>query len=440
MQRNLNEKKSKLIRDNFAKRYNYDQHLNQLMYFNYLYFIFFIIFILFLINNANFSNSNSLVYDSKAILEEKPYNIEADIEVINHTVIVKEDLTLKKATKKIIVYLPSINKAKTSIKQITLKRGYSKLTEQDDTLVIDSNIPENHLHIEYEIALEEDADTLSYSKESILLTNFLVTPAVYQNNNPVYLYCSKIGDPYIYDINDYSIRFTTDKIWHVFAPGQKSQNISGDKKTTVFSARNMRDFPIVLFTHPKVEISKIKDIAVYYINSSNAKESVTEALNFGVNNIGPYPYKEFYVVRVSISQRGMEFSNMIFLDDSCFADKDLLKKVTYHEVMHQWFYGIIGTNPLDEPFFKEGIVEYLTSVINRESLVGKSYCKEDFSLRLSQYSSEEEFYKLAYGYSCNFFYEINKRKGDDFFKTLRKVYDARKFTILSFDEFLDYFN
>jgi hypothetical protein len=373
-------------------------------------------------------------------LAEKPYNIEADIEVINHTVIVKEDLTLKKATKKIIVYLPSANKATTSIKQITLNTGYSKFTQQDDTLEIVSNFPEDHLHIEYEITLEEDRDTLSYSQESILLTNFLVTPAVYQKNNPVYLYCSKIGDPYLYDMNNYSLRITTDKIWSAFAPGQISQNINGDKKTTVYAGRNMRDFPIVLFLHPEVEVSRVKDITVYYINAGNAKEPATEALNFGIDNIGPYPYKEFYVVRVPISQRGMEFSNMIFLDDSCFAAKDLLKNVTYHEVMHQWFYGIIGTNSLDEPFFKEGIVEYLTSVISRESPVGESHDKEKFSLNLKQYSSEEEYYKRAYNYSCNFFYEINKRKGDDFFKALRRVYDERKFTILSFDEFLKYFN
>ena len=66
---------------------------------------------------------------------------------------------------------------------------------------------------------------------------------------------------------------------------------------------------------------------------------------------------------------GCEFSGIVLessrLHDPSFEDKSvpsrvLLEATTAHEVAHKWFYGIVGSDQLLEPWLDEGIAQYAT--------------------------------------------------------------------------------
>ncbi|WHH57076.1 M1 family aminopeptidase [Petroclostridium sp. X23] len=364
-------------------------------------------------------------------------NIEADIEVINNKVSIKQSIALKEPVDTFYFYIPSKNIAKTTIKNIQSEKGFTNVIVSENNLRVDFEDKQTRIYVEYEMVLNNNQEPLSYTEDSVFLTNFLITPAVYKNGEPVFLYKSSFGDPYIYNVNHYSVRLKTDNHFTAYAPGKVEEDTVGDSKITIFQHENARDFPIAIFKNAKVEVRKYGEKDIYYIGSLDAKDYIEHAMAFAESNIGPYPYKEFYVVKAPLSLQGMEFSNMIFLSESCFHNKEVLKRVAYHEVFHQWFYGIIGTDQLNEPFLDEGLVNYLSLMLSNNEL-NRYFNEKLFQLHLRDYHSRDQYYHLAYNDSAVYFYKLHKKLGDDFYNLLKKIYAEKKLSILYFDELLKY--
>ncbi|MCR4435649.1 MAG: M1 family aminopeptidase [Clostridiales bacterium] len=365
--------------------------------------------------------------------------INADIQVSGNVVSVKEEITFANAQKEIFAYIPSANLSKTTIKQISVNGDFEKEIVDGTNLVVKCERPQDKIGVQYEMVLDSRQTTLSYSGSCILLTNFLITPAVYRNNAPIMTYKWYFGDPYIYGMHNYSITFKIDKSYSIFAPGQKQDIVRGGTRIAAFEADNLRDFPAVLFESAEVRTQKTGGTTLYYVNSSASMEHVNYAFSYAQKIIGPYPYKELFIVKAPILNEGMEFSNMIFLSDKSFSNSETLKRVSYHEVLHQWFYGIIGTDQINEPFLDEGIVNYLAMRLCNDSF-SENYNGNLFNLHLKDYSTREEYYELAYNSSTLYFYSLNKKLGDRFFKNLGKIYESKKYKILYYDDFIKLMN
>lgn len=383
------------------------------------------------------NNDKIETFTEKKLNNASLYNIKAEVDLSENLVIIKEDLILDKAESHAMVYLPSLSKAKTEITMVSSDTGISETILKDTTLQIDLSAPGQNIHIEYEITLEKDSATLSYSDSLVYLTNFLVTPLVYKDNIPIISYKYPYGDPYIYNINNYYILFKTKKDLKIAAPGKKEEYLFGANKVSIFEATNLRDFPAVLYNNADVFEEKNGNTNIVYINSKATKENVNTAFNFAEKNIGPYPYDYFFVVKAPLNQSGMEFSNMIFLSDNCFDNTDDLKRVTFHEVFHQWFYGIIGTDQLDEPFLDEGIVNYLAMYLCTDKFKN-TFNNKFFGLKLKDYTSRAEYYELAYNDSAIYFHTLHDKLGNNFYKLLQKIYEEKKYKIIYFNDFLEY--
>ena len=72
---------------------------------------------------------------------------------------------------------------------------------------------------------------------------------------------------------------------------------------------------------------------------------------------GDYPYNHISAVDGDMSAGGgMEYPNITVISRS--GSEDLLEYVIMHEVGHNWFYGILGTNERDHAWMDEGLTEY----------------------------------------------------------------------------------
>jgi hypothetical protein len=380
---------------------------------------------------------NTILQDKVINEADSSFNITAALEVKNERIIIKEDLILKKASDNIIIYIPSDNNATTNVKNVLANGGFINISRRESTLELECKNSVDKVHIEYEIILENIPSILSYSKDRILLTNFLMTPSLLKDGKVIPIYKYSFGDPYIYDINNYNISVQTSQNLTVFAPGKTNENVSAGIKTTKFVATNMRDFPIVILDGMDVQKEKSGNITIYYIGSKGTNENVKYALKYAAKNIGPYPYKELFIVKTPMVLEGMEFSNMIFLSDKCFDDLSVLKRVTYHEILHQWFYGIIGTDQLNEPFFDEGMVEYLAKSMCNDNL-NDSFNEQFLKMGLSDYTKRDEYYAGAYNNSSLYFSKMSKSMGNNFFKLLQRVYKDKMYSTIYFSEFLNY--
>ena len=133
------------------------------------------------------------------------------------------------------------------------------------------------------------------------------------------------------DVHDFA--WFADKRFHVLKGEVKLPN-SG-RKVTTWS----------MFTNSQVEIWK------------NTPEYLHDAVYYYSLWLGDYPYNQVSAVHGPLSAgAGMEYPNITIIGDS--ETKHAHEIVTVHEVGHNWFYGILGSNERAQPWIDEGFNSY----------------------------------------------------------------------------------
>ncbi|HEX6431204.1 MAG TPA: M1 family metallopeptidase [Niastella sp.] len=91
----------------------------------------------------------------------------------------------------------------------------------------------------------------------------------------------------------------------------------------------------------------------------NSTSYIKDAVRHYSKWIGQYPYPVVQAVEgpSNLSSGGMEYP-MITLITSPNAKEEEMDAVITHEVGHNWFYGILGSNERDHPWMDEGINTY----------------------------------------------------------------------------------
>lgn len=155
-----------------------------------------------------------------------------------------------------------------------------------------------------------------------------------------------------------------------FNPDMKFPPSSSQTKTLHYRQENIHDFGWFAdkrfhVLKGEVELPHSKDTvttwalftpknADYWIK---APTYLHDAIYYYSLWIGDYPYKQVTAVDGTISAGGgMEYPNVTVIGD-VGSDFDLDVVIT-HEVGHNWFYGILGSNEREHPWMDEGINSY----------------------------------------------------------------------------------
>ncbi|NND95066.1 MAG: M1 family metallopeptidase [Flavobacteriales bacterium] len=85
----------------------------------------------------------------------------------------------------------------------------------------------------------------------------------------------------------------------------------------------------------------------------DAIEYMNDAVYYYSLWYGDYPYSNCSAVHAPGSRGGMEYPTVTIIGNSSTAMQ--LETVVMHEVGHNWFYGILGSNERDDPWMDEGI-------------------------------------------------------------------------------------
>ncbi|MGE3804859.1 MAG: M1 family aminopeptidase [Gemmataceae bacterium] len=83
---------------------------------------------------------------------------------------------------------------------------------------------------------------------------------------------------------------------------------------------------------------------------------------------GAYPYPEFTVVESFFGWNGNECSGMVMIDERCFAFPHIgaayMDQLITHELCHQWWYNVVGTNGYAETWMDEGLATYFSHKVS----------------------------------------------------------------------------
>ena len=148
-------------------------------------------------------------------------------------------------------------------------------------------------------------------------------------------------------------------------------------KTLSYRAENVHDFAWFadkrfLVLHDTLNLRSVaKEIDVWALFTQtesalwkDATEYLKRATRFYSEHVGPYPYPQVTGVQSALSAgAGMEYPmiTVIGLSGSAYA----LDEVLAHEIGHNWFYGMLGSNERDHPWMDEGLNSYYESRYTR---------------------------------------------------------------------------
>lgn len=194
-----------------------------------------------------------------------------------------------------------------------------------------------------------------------------------------------IGREFYGNFGDFDVRIKIDKNYTLggtgylqnaneIGHGYEDEGVSvptptGNTLTWHFFAPNVHDFMWAAdpnYTHEKVQMENGPVVHFLYVKSDKTEENwsklkgyTVEAIQFMSNNFGKYPYGQFSVVQGG--DGGMEYPMATLI--SGHRNLRGLVGVTVHELIHMWYYGVLGFNESSEPWLDEGFTTWGTDVV-----------------------------------------------------------------------------
>jgi len=311
-----------------------------------------------------------------------------------------------------------------------------------------------------------------YLQDVMALANFFpIIPAYDEENCARFENCVQgwnievavpYGDAVFSPTALFEVFVTAPEEWTVVASGSlvDKQPAAEDRLTWHMVSGPMRDFNVVLSPRFQVATDTVEDITVnsYYLpedvlGGRRALRWVVESLAFFGEHFGPYPFAEFDVVATPTAAGGIEYPGLIVMPIRNYGDTSgRFQWSTVHEVAHQWWYSLVGSDQQDEPWVDEALTQYSTALFYERHLNWDRAVAEVFEPRYAQVAGTEEddlislpvaeytaanYGPLVYSKGPLFFHALRQEVGDEAFDAiLRSLFEQFRYGIASGQELL----
>jgi len=148
--------------------------------------------------------------------------------------------------------------------------------------------------------------------------------------------------------------------------GAMSEGSGKAGRSIRFQAENVHDFAWVADGKYRVLEDSIDGtlIRVLYLPKhekawKKVPRYAKDALTLFEKWYGRYPYKTLTVADGSLKAGGgMEYPNLVIISMGGAGPTRALELAVTHEIAHQWFYGMLGSNEMDEAWLDEGMATF----------------------------------------------------------------------------------
>ncbi len=330
------------------------------------------------------------------------------------------------------------------------------------------------LHIEFSVTLPNANHRFGYGENTINIANFYPIACVFEDGEFMTKGYNCNGDPFYsqsanYDVTiNYPSNLTiahTGKLVEKQEYKNKIQNghsySEQDYTKSVITAQRVRDFAFVLSSKFKTAQASVDgtQITYFFYNDENFEKSLQTAVDSvkTFNKLfGKYAYDTLAVAKTNFVHGGMEYPNLVYIADSLDNYTDY-QNVIVHEIAHQWWYNMVGSNAFDNGWQDEGLTDYSTAIFyehnpqynrSKDNIIlngirnyafftdvySSVYGKLDTSMTraLDEYPTDPEYVYIAYVKSMLMFDSLRAFMGDkDFFEGARDYFQTYCFKIAS---------
>ena len=240
------------------------------------------------------------------------------------------------------------------------------------------------LNIAYRINIppKRQDDVFGYlSDYQINLVNWYPFVAPYTHQDGWILHePTGVGEHLVYETSDFDVtlNIVDDDGLVVAASGASAASTDTAVGGTRYQLEGARTFvfSISSILSSQTEASQNASVtSFYYPNYDYAGEGILEAASQAIdiysNRFSPYPYESLSIVQTDLPD-GMEYDGLIFMGSEFYDEYDgtirnNLISIGVHEISHQWWFGLVGSDHALEPWLDEAMALYSERIYYEET-------------------------------------------------------------------------
>jgi hypothetical protein len=294
------------------------------------------------------------------------------------------------------------------------------------------------VHLVWLLTVPRTPNRLSASNDTLSLGNWFPTLAVHHGDwdrRPF----QEIGDAFYTEASDFAVQLDLSRPAVVAFTGDL---VAHQDTHWQLAAENVRDFALAIspeYAELDGAVDGGPNISVYTLGADQAQAQafLDAARNFAAvyeQLIGPYPYATLRVAETGLPPQwaGMEYPELVFISTGVKPHgASSIRSVVAHEVAHQWFYGQIGDDELQDPWLDEAFATYLP-IEASESLPADQTANETLAApgpgapvdqSIEDFTSDGSYADAIYSRGGRFLAELRQTMGDaDWLAFLRALY------------------
>ena len=265
------------------------------------------------------------------------------------------------------------------IRGINLDSGYDLTKEKivDETIMRlplpDPLSPENtiRLEIDFVVKLPKILMRMGYSGRNFVIGQWFPKMAVLEEDGRWNAHQYHADSEFFADFGTYDVSITLPLEYVVGATGylQEERINSDSTKTLVYHAEDVHDFVWAAdpeYLTAKRTVDGIELIFLYKPEHQNKVKRILDAGEFALkyynSAFGDYHYKKLVMADARLGHGGgaMEYPMFITVWPSKLStDRIRLDEaIVFHEIAHQWWYGMVASNEFEEAWLDEGFAVY----------------------------------------------------------------------------------
>lgn len=221
------------------------------------------------------------------------------------------------------------------------------------------------LELHYTLTIPRLAGRFGENNGIWALGNAFPLPAVYRDGayreDPYYA----VGDPFISECMNFTVQLSLPQGYT--AAGSAWPSVTRQESGNslyAFEALAVRDFALCLSDGYRLAQAMEDGVLVsaYAKNIGQAREALDfarQALACYKRHFGAYPYPVYTLAQVDFPFGGMEYPSLVMLGgDQLRQGGETLELLVAHETAHQWWYGIVGSDQVNQAWQDEALCEY----------------------------------------------------------------------------------
>lgn len=300
-------------------------------------------------------------------------------------------------------------------------------------------------------------DDTSRGPNSLTAGHWYVVLAPFRDGDwdtPAYV---PVGDPYSSELADYDVSILAPEGITIAGAGDETR----DQRLWRYRLDKARVFAFA--ASDRFVVNQIEEDGVTYIHygypvHAKFNEAVlytaARAVKLFTKLYGPYPYKSLRIVETG-RQQGQEYSAMVGIGTTLYANypgrgsrHDLIA-TTVHEVAHQWWFNVVGSDQirapwLDESFARIAELRFYQTYYDNDSDWWFAYYIVNrkptgpIDLSLAEHEDGAAYTAAVYQRGLLFMNDIRRKLGRDAFDTMmRDYYQSQEYRITNQDAFFD---